>query len=111
MFNLVSRCYTVYERRDIAMRFAVMCSSTHKVFLNVHVHNFCLKTKCCVFLVLVKLYQPHNTRRFKISYSWFIQISCVQLLLTVSHNCVLRHNVNILKNQICFRCINICILD
>jgi len=82
------------------MRYAVICSSTHKVFLNIHVHNFCLKIKCCVFLVLVKLYQPHNTRRFKISYSWFILIIYVHPLLIVSHNCVLRRNI--LKHQIVF---------
>lgn len=103
VINLVSSCYNFYyERRDVAMRFAVTCSSTHKVFLNIYAHNFCLKTKCHVFLVLVKICQLHNTRWFKISYSWFIQISCMQPLLTLSHNCVLRHNVNILKRQIVF---------
>jgi hypothetical protein len=108
MINLVSRCNNFYEKRDTEMRFAVTCSSTRKVFLNMHVRDFCVKTKCCVFSVLVKLYQHHNTGRFKISYSWMIQISGVQPFLIVGHsdtsdlvkchNGFLKHNVNTLKH-------------
>jgi len=46
MMDLVSRPNSIYQKRDIEMGLAVMCSSTHRVFIFTHAHISFADTTC-----------------------------------------------------------------